>query len=303
MDRLTAARVFVEVVERGSQTAAAEHLEMSRAMISRYLGELESWVGARLLHRTTRRLSLTGMGAELLPRCRDMLALADTPEESLKIWQALPGFHWNYPVAKLRPAATSLVVNPRAKMGEQAMAIVATQWYGKGQVIYLGTDETWRWRFNVQDKHFIRFWGQLIYQAGLPSLLGQGAQRVQAALERSQAVLGQPGSVFVRLLDKDFNPRRDAQVSTERILTFSMPESWTAAAFSSSISSLTSRRTLPDSGSMIRSSETRPMMRSRSGSMISPDSTMARASMPSSVPQSRSDTITSCATSTRRRVR
>lgn len=77
MDRLTAARVFVEVVERGSQTAAAEHLDMSRAMISRYLGELENWVGARLLHRTTRRLSLTGMGAELLPRCRDMLALAD----------------------------------------------------------------------------------------------------------------------------------------------------------------------------------------------------------------------------------
>src|SRR5690606_6314011 len=77
MDRLTAARVFVEVVERGSQTAAAEHLDMSRAMISRYLGELESWVGARLLHRTTRRLSLTGMGEELLPRCRDMLDLAD----------------------------------------------------------------------------------------------------------------------------------------------------------------------------------------------------------------------------------
>jgi DNA-binding transcriptional LysR family regulator len=77
MDRLTAARVFVEVVERGSQTAAAEHLEMSRAMVSRYLGELEAWVGARLLHRTTRKLSLTGMGESLLPRCRDMLALAD----------------------------------------------------------------------------------------------------------------------------------------------------------------------------------------------------------------------------------
>ncbi len=77
MDRITAARVFVTVVERGSQTAAAEHLDMSRAMVSRYLGELEAWVGARLLHRTTRRLSLTGMGDELLPRCREMLALAD----------------------------------------------------------------------------------------------------------------------------------------------------------------------------------------------------------------------------------
>lgn len=77
MDRLTATRVFVEVVDRGSQTAAAETLEMSRAMVSRYLGELESWVGARLLHRSTRKLSLTGIGEQLLPQCREMLAVAE----------------------------------------------------------------------------------------------------------------------------------------------------------------------------------------------------------------------------------
>ncbi len=77
MDRLTAARVFVEVVERGSQTAAADALDMSRAMVSRYLMELEEWVGARLLHRTTRKSSLTGAGEELLPRCRELLAMAD----------------------------------------------------------------------------------------------------------------------------------------------------------------------------------------------------------------------------------
>ena len=82
MDRITAAQVFVTVVDSGSQTAAAERLEMSRAMVSRYLGELEAWVGARLLHRTTRRLSLTGMGAELLPRCREMLFLADDLQDS-----------------------------------------------------------------------------------------------------------------------------------------------------------------------------------------------------------------------------
>jgi len=77
VDRLTAARVFVEVVERGSQTAAADALDMSRAMVSRYLMELEEWVGARLLHRTTRKSSLTGAGEELLPRCRELLAMAD----------------------------------------------------------------------------------------------------------------------------------------------------------------------------------------------------------------------------------
>ncbi|WP_415754489.1 LysR family transcriptional regulator [Pseudomonas leptonychotis] len=90
MDRLMATRVFVEVVERGSQTAAAEALEMSRAMVSRYLGELEVWVGARLLHRTTRKLSLTGAGEQLLGQCREMLAMAEAMQSVSRTDQAAP---------------------------------------------------------------------------------------------------------------------------------------------------------------------------------------------------------------------
>ena len=90
MDRLTATRVFVEVVERGSQTAAAEALEMSRAMVSRYLGELEAWVGARLLHRTTRKLSLTGAGEQLLGQCREMLAMAEAMQSVSRTDEAAP---------------------------------------------------------------------------------------------------------------------------------------------------------------------------------------------------------------------
>ena len=90
MDRLTATRVFVEVVERGSQTAAAEALEMSRAMVSRYLGELETWVGARLLHRTTRKLSLTGAGELLLEQCREMLVMADAMQSVSRTDEAAP---------------------------------------------------------------------------------------------------------------------------------------------------------------------------------------------------------------------
>ncbi|MFL9583202.1 LysR family transcriptional regulator [Stenotrophomonas sp. AB1(2024)] len=77
MDRLTAMHVFVEVAERGSLTAAAEALDMSRAMVSRYLAEVETWLGARLLHRTTRRISLTGPGEAALLRFRQMLAIGD----------------------------------------------------------------------------------------------------------------------------------------------------------------------------------------------------------------------------------
>ncbi|MHC6224249.1 LysR family transcriptional regulator [Pseudomonas sp. X10] len=76
MDRLNAMRVFVTVVDLGSQSAAADHLELSRPVVSRYLAELEDWVGARLMQRTTRKLSLTAAGQETLPRCRQMLELA-----------------------------------------------------------------------------------------------------------------------------------------------------------------------------------------------------------------------------------
>jgi len=68
-------RVFVAVVDLGSQSAAADHLDLSRPVVSRYLAELEDWVGARLMHRTTRKLSLTAAGSETLPRCRQMLEL------------------------------------------------------------------------------------------------------------------------------------------------------------------------------------------------------------------------------------
>lgn len=77
MDRITAAHVFVAIVERGSMSAAADALEMSRAMVSRYLAEMEGWAQARLLHRTTRKLSLTDAGEKTLQRCREMLALAE----------------------------------------------------------------------------------------------------------------------------------------------------------------------------------------------------------------------------------
>lgn len=70
-------QVFLETVERGSLSAAAEAMGMSRAMATRYLDGLEEWLGTRLLHRTTRKLSLTDSGEHVLVRCREMLQLAD----------------------------------------------------------------------------------------------------------------------------------------------------------------------------------------------------------------------------------
>jgi DNA-binding transcriptional LysR family regulator len=76
MDRIVAARVFVAIAERGSMTAAADALDMSRAMVTRYLAEMEAWAEARLFHRSTRRLTLTDAGEASLARSRSLLELA-----------------------------------------------------------------------------------------------------------------------------------------------------------------------------------------------------------------------------------
>lgn len=75
MEALSDLAVFVQVVERGSFTAAAEHLELSKAVVSKYVGRLEKRLGARLLNRTTRRLTLTEAGEALYARAS--VALAD----------------------------------------------------------------------------------------------------------------------------------------------------------------------------------------------------------------------------------
>lgn len=82
MDTLQAMRVFVEVVERGSLSAAAEALDISRAMATRQLEGLERWLGTRLLQRSTRRQSLTDAGLEALPRCRQLVELAEETRQA-----------------------------------------------------------------------------------------------------------------------------------------------------------------------------------------------------------------------------
>ena len=57
--------VFVAVVDAGSFTTASGKLDLSKSMVSKCMNRLESSLGARLLHRTTRRLRLTEAGAAL----------------------------------------------------------------------------------------------------------------------------------------------------------------------------------------------------------------------------------------------
>ncbi len=73
MDRLQSMRVFQQVVDDGSFAAAARKFDLSAAVVTRLVGDLEAHLGVRLLQRTTRRLALTDAGEAYLGRVRHIL--------------------------------------------------------------------------------------------------------------------------------------------------------------------------------------------------------------------------------------
>jgi len=81
MDRLSSLRAFQKVIEEGGFAAAARALDMSPAVVTRLVADLEEHLGTRLLHRTTRRVSLTEAGEAYLERIRQVLIDLDEAGE------------------------------------------------------------------------------------------------------------------------------------------------------------------------------------------------------------------------------
>ena len=73
MDRLLSMRVFQKVIDEGGFAAAARALDLSPAVVTRLVADLEDHLGTRLLHRTTRRVSLSPAGENYLNRVRSIL--------------------------------------------------------------------------------------------------------------------------------------------------------------------------------------------------------------------------------------
>ena len=80
MDRLHSMRVFARVVDEGSFASASRELNLSPAVVTRLVADLEDHLGARLMNRTTRHLSLTDTGEAYLERVRRVLTEVDEAE-------------------------------------------------------------------------------------------------------------------------------------------------------------------------------------------------------------------------------
>ncbi|MEM4986764.1 LysR family transcriptional regulator [Collimonas sp. H4R21] len=90
MDRLQSMRVFAKVVEQGSFVAAAQVLDMSNAVVTRLVADLENHLGIRLLHRSTRRMALTEPGQAYLERVQQILDEIDEAEAAASVLSTKP---------------------------------------------------------------------------------------------------------------------------------------------------------------------------------------------------------------------
>ena len=90
MNNLSAMAIFAKVVEAKSFTAAAARLGVTKSLVSREIGRLEDRLGARLLNRSTRRLSVTETGAAFYERCARVVAEAEEAERAVTNLQSEP---------------------------------------------------------------------------------------------------------------------------------------------------------------------------------------------------------------------
>jgi hypothetical protein len=144
-------------------------------------------------------------------------ALRFSPDaaENEQDWRTCDQFFWLYPTRKVKAGATVLLTHPDRLTGDGAkMPVLASQRYGKGQVLYFATDEVWRWRFHPGAAQHRRIWGQAVSALSMAHLLG-GSERASIETDRSEYSVGDRAQVIARLLDADFNPlNADSVVAT-----------------------------------------------------------------------------------------
>jgi len=154
------------------------------------------------------RLELTSAG-----RASPMLRLSDKDEENVALWKQLPPLYWVAKVSRPKPAAEVLLVDPdparESRFGK--MPVIAVQKYGLGQVMYVGTDNTWRWRRNVGDMYYTALWGQIAQRVSLQHLLGV-SKRTQLTSDRQNYVAGDRVTVYARLYAEGYDPVQEPVV-------------------------------------------------------------------------------------------
>lgn len=152
-------------------------------------------------------LQLTKSGAR-----QPMLFLAEKPQDNASTWNELPSIYWTAPVGRSKPAAEVLLAHrDRVNEHNEPRPVMAWHRYGGGEVLFIGTDNAWRWRKNVGDRIHARFWAQVVQRMGGRRMI-QVSPRTQIDATKKSYDIGETVTVTARLYSTDWQPLADSTV-------------------------------------------------------------------------------------------
>lgn len=156
------------------------------------------------------RMSLTAEG-----RGNPIFRLIDEEAESLETWESLPLHYWFLEAPRKQPAAFVLAEHPTAVGADGPVPLVAYQFVGAGKSLYLGVDDTWRWRIGTADRYFGRFWIQMLRFMARSRLSKD--RPAELVTDRSIYQSDQPVLIRARFLSTGLAPRSgEIAVEVER---------------------------------------------------------------------------------------
>jgi hypothetical protein len=168
--------------------------------------------------RTERRsktafpLKLTRAGEE-----SPYLRLADDPGENLRIWERFPGVRWVAPIVRAKPGAEVLLVDPGRERNQGGMPVIAVQGFGSGATVFLGTDETYRWRSRKGEEYYAKVWSSIMQSLALQRLEGASA-RTQLKAERERYFVGEQVVLAGKCFKRGFEVQTAAKLDGELVI-------------------------------------------------------------------------------------
>ncbi len=164
-------------------------------------------------------------------RVHPVMQQSSSMSENEQLWKSLPKCHWRFPILTTRSGAEIIAYaepeetgdavaeattarNAAAQMEAERLrrerqAIIIAHNVGRGKVLALNTDESWRLRYRIGDVRHHRFWGQII-RWGLGERLRSGTAQLRVGTERMTYTPHEPVRILARVLNPDFTPVTDA---------------------------------------------------------------------------------------------
>jgi hypothetical protein len=138
----------------------------------------------------------------------DSTRLASNPLRNNQRWEELPGIYWSFRVRKAKPGATVLFrySDPSRRVAGKDQPLLAWQYFAGGRTIFLGSDETWRWRVST-DEIYDQFWMQTIRHLTEARLAGGRRSVLQS--DRKAYDFGDTVRISALLQDENFQPLED----------------------------------------------------------------------------------------------